>query len=174
MKTTILVRVLAVALALVCLAAGLLPGCAGPAKATAWVEAMPEEEFESLRLKAGLLARVAAARAVSEGAVDPSKLIAAADAFDAFALDPTSTISGSLLSGVLKRAGLTDDEVLLAAVLVEDFARGRFSWGQESAYLGLNARALIRTVAGSLRAGVQSTVTADEIAEAEALVQGGE
>lgn len=172
MKPNILVRVLAVAVAFVCLA-GLLPGCKSAATATAWVEEMPETEFEATRAKAGLVARVLAARLVREGAATPETIGKAADALEDLATDPASTLLESVLAPALKRAGLTSDEVLLAAVLIEDFVRSRVDLGSIGAPLGTRTRLLIGTVAGSLRAGAASVPTPEDEAEVEALVGEG-
>jgi len=165
-------KLFAVALAIVALslAASFSPSCKATAEATARVELMPQADFDVTRARVDLLARVVSARLVAENAASVETMETAATALDFLATDPLATVGPTMLTDALRKAGLSSDEVLLAIVLVEDYVRSRFSWGETTAILGPRARDLIGTVASAIRRGAAGGVTDADQVEANSLL----
>lgn len=119
------------------------------------LESLPPDEFEALQARTSLVTRVVAHRAE----IPQERLDTVADALSIVAADPLALAGPNVITRALQDAGLTDQEAMLAVMLVEDFLRARFSWGTTTSPLGPNARALLLTVAAALRAPI---VTPDE------------
>lgn len=144
------------------------------------IEAMSEAEFASMSLKVELITRALLGRLVKEELIEPKTISRIADAVDAVRSDQDLVLVGTgLVSKRLKADGWTDDEVLLAVMLVEDYVRKRGGIGEQGLPLGPHARELLKTISVALRqaAGGGSTTSEDEAAEralAEAGVSRGE
>lgn len=152
---------------LVALAASGFSGCGSRGQ----LEQITPEEFEVVQDRTDILTRVIAARALAEGKIKPELLTTVADALAIVAADPLALGGPNVLTRALEDAGLTDAEAMLALMLVEDFLRAKFSWGATTSPLGPNARALVLTVANSIRAAVAGQVTPEDIAAAEPLIE---
>lgn len=135
------------------------------------LEQIPAEDFEVLQSRAEILTRVVTARAITDGKVKPDTFAAFADALSIVAADPLALAGPNVITRALQDAGLTDQEAMLAVMLVEDFLRARFAWGATTSPLGPNARALLLTVANGMRAAIAGQVTPEDIAAAEPLIE---
>lgn len=162
------------ALALLVLAAlGLLGLTACPTLGSnplASLETMPEQDFNVLEARADLVTRVLGARLIQEGALTQAQLDDAARALKIAAGDPLALAGSNVLTEALERAGFTNQEALLALVLVEDFLRSKVSWGPAGSPIGPRARRLLETLAGSLEAAGRVDPTDAEKAKAAELV----
>ena len=135
------------------------------------LEQMPAEDFEVLQSRCDILTRVVAARALADGKVRPETFEAVADALQIVAADPLALAGPNVITRALEDAGFTDQEAMLALLLVEDFLRARFNWGATTSPLGPNARALVLTVSNAIRVAINGDVTADEFAAGSAMLE---
>ncbi len=126
------------------------------------LEAMTTEQFDSLSLRVQLVTRVALGRLYSDGKVDKQRILTIADTVDAAIASPDLIVLGTgLISGKLRAQGWTEDEVLLAVLLVEDFVRSQGGIGEPGLPLGPHAKALLTTISVALRQSVGGTTPAE-------------
>lgn len=147
----------------------LVTGCASSGQ-RAQIEAMDPSSLATVQARVDIITRVLAARLVESGKVSTGTIQDAATYLEIAAGDPLALSGPNAITGALARAGFTDQESILALMLVEDFLRSRLDLGPAESPLGPNARALLMTVADALRASAVG-VTDEDQAKADAAIQ---
>lgn len=115
------------------------------------LEDLDQAQFDAVQADCALIAKVGAARLLLDGKASAETVGAVASALEIAASDPLATGGPTFITDALKRAGWTDDEVLLALSLAEGALRQHISMGETIGPLGQRARSLLSTVAASLR-----------------------
>jgi len=142
------------------LAGGALSGCVltgDGEQGVEFIEGMTDLEFSKWKIYIQLGVKVGANRMLEEGTVTEEELDIAAAALEAVRDEPIIPGAASLIMPALAEAGLTNDEVQLLLLIVEQelLSRGALEWvDPETGVISLSPRTkeLLTVVADSLRA----------------------
>lgn len=158
------------ALVAVCLLGALcLSGCAG-SKVAKRLDELEQADYDALKVRASLVSRVLGARLAREGSSQSAKVVSIADAAEAIATDPAAMVVAGVISSKLKAEGWTEDEALLAVLLLEDTLRHWGGFGEIGTPLSARARDLLLVIANSLREGVAFGTVPDEDSAANEMI----
>lgn len=156
---------IAPAVIVLALAGGAISGCLSTGDGEQGIEAlesMTDLEFNKLTLYVTLGTKIAANRALAEGAVTEEELDLAATALET--VRDSSVVPGatSIITPALEEAGLTNDEVQLLLLIVEQelLSRGALEWLDPATGLvafSPRTKSLLTSVADSLRAAALLT-----------------
>ena len=149
----------------------LTPSCKSASKPLVAIEAMEPRAFDLVEARADLITRVLFQRLYDQGTLTANKISNIAFALEATADNPTTPGGSALISNAFKDWGFTDQEALLAIVLVEDFLRSRVDLGSASLPIGPNARRLLLAVSRAMRSAIKEPLSAEENEAAESLME---
>ena len=140
-------------------ALALTPGCAlFRAKSLPDFEAIPQAEFDAAMADTHLLVKVAAKRLIADGKCDPVLVENVAATLAFAATDPLVLGGPNVVTDALKKAGFTDEEILLTIRMAEAALRQNFNLGAIGSPLGPHARLLLQTISAALHEAVAAPV----------------
>jgi hypothetical protein len=153
---------------------GAISGCVstGDGHGVQAIEQMSELDFSKWKLYLTLGTKIGANRLLAEGAVTAEELEIAATALETLRDQTVVPGATSLIQPALREAGLTNDEVELLLLIVEQelLSRGALEWvNPETGLFELSPRTkdLLTVVAGALRSA--TSVTSEEVESGQQL-----